>query len=979
MTTERMQFDFVSRGAREVQRDIERIGDQAQETSSDMEDTGKRGGSAFEGLKGGIGKAGGALAALGIGIASVSAAISKGLDAEEATAKMQAQLGLTKTEAKRIGGDAGKIYSQAYGESMDEVKQSITSVIRNMDGMKTASSADLQSTTKRAMDLASVMGEDVGPITVAVGQMMKTGLAKNSKEAFDILTVGAQQGANKADDLLDTMNEYGTQFRKVGIDGKTAMGLISQGLKAGARDADIVADAIKEFSIRAIDGSDSTADGFKQLGLDAQKMSQMIARGGPTASKGLDMVLDRIRKVKDPVKQAAIATELFGTQSEDLGKALFALDPSSAVKGLGQLAGATDRAGVALGDTAKARITAFKRTLEVGVTNFIGAKVLPAFTKLGDAIQGWAKSKDGQKTLTSLRNGLKQVGDWIRTKMIPALRDMGDWFRKKIWPTIERFNKEVLKELISQLKGIGKELTKSSIDWRGIAKVIGKVAEITYKALAPALTFLWKVVLKTLGLWVRLSIKSYELLYKAFMAGVNVVRKHGPTWLDWAKKVGRAVGAMKDVAVKAFIAVTKIWLTTVSALVTGAAKAFGWVPGLGGKLKKARDAVNAFKDAVNRDINRITAGKTVSIRVKALAGGVVDAGSAAARSAFGRATGGPIFGPGGPTSDDVPIWASAGEHMWTASEVQAVGGHEKMMRLRGLAKKGMLRYAQGGPIGMDVRASVSSPTPVFNRIFDGIGAILVRFATKMASMFGGATAVVRAARAMIGYPYSWGGGGKGGPSFGIGRGAGTYGFDCSGLTEYAWWKGAKVGIGGVTNPQWANSRPISGPRPGALAFPSGPSVHVMLGSDKPGYVIQAPFTGSYVQEVPRSSGNWRWPVGAKMYAGGAVKRAGDAYTQGLATMSEAKMARALGVAGRASGGSVLRDVPYLVGERGAEVFAPRTGGSVHRSGSNVVYQTNHFTIQATPGTDRVKLAREINDLLIEFKRKGGKVVTGNSP
>jgi len=977
VTTERMQFDFVSRGAREVQRDIERIGDQAQETSSDMEDTGKRGGSAFEGLKGGIGKATGALAALGIGIASVSAAISKGLDAEEATAKMQAQLGLTKVEAKRIGGDAGKIYSQAYGESMDEVKQSITSVIRNMDGMRTASSADLQSTTKRAMDLATVMGEDVGPVTVAVSQMMKTGLAKNSKEAFDILTVGAQQGANKAEDLLDTVNEYGTQFRKVGLDGKTAMGLISQGLKAGARDADIVADAIKEFSIRAIDGSDSTADGFKQLGLDAQKMSQMIARGGPTASKGLDMVLDRIRAVKDPVKQAAIATELFGTQSEDLGKALFALDPSSAVKGLGQLAGATDRAGAALGDTAKARITAFKRTLEVGVTNFIGAKVLPAFSKLGDAINNWAKSKDGQKTLTSLRNGLKAVGDWIRTKMIPALRDMGDWFRKKIWPIIERFNKEILKELVSQLKGIGKELTKSSIDWRGIAKVIGKVAEVIYKYLAPAMTVIWKVVLKAVGLWIRLTIKSWELMYKAFMVGVNVVRKGGPAWLDWARKIGKATGAMKDVAVKSFIGITKIWLNTVSALVTGAAKAFGWVPGLGPKLKRARDAVNAFKDSVNREISRITAGKTVSIRVKALAGGVVDAGSAAARNAF--AFGGPISGPGGPTSDDVPIWASAGEHMWTAAEVKAVGGHGKMMQLRSLAKQGMLRYAQGGPIGMDVRANVTSPHGVFNQIFDKIGAILVRFATKMASMFGGATAVVRAARSMIGYPYSWGGGGKGGPSYGIVHGAGTFGFDCSGLTEYAWWKGAKVGIGGTTDPQWANSRPISGPRPGALAFPSGPSVHVMLGSDKPGYVIQAPFTGSYVQEVPRSSGNWRWPIGAKMYAGGAVKRAGDAYTQGLATMSEAKMARALGVAGRASGGSVLRDVPYLVGERGAEVFAPRAGGSVHRAGANVVYQTNHFVIQATPGTDRVKLGREINDLLTELKNKGGRVVTGNSP
>ncbi|MFE2994078.1 transglycosylase SLT domain-containing protein [Nocardia sp. NPDC059246] len=47
-----------------------------------------------------------------------------------------------------------------------------------------------------------------------------------------------------------------------------------------------------------------------------------------------------------------------------------------------------------------------------------------------------------------------------------------------------------------------------------------------------------------------------------------------------------------------------------------------------------------------------------------------------------RATGGPIYGPGGPTEDKVPVMASAGEHMWTAAEVQAAGGHQAMYRMR---------------------------------------------------------------------------------------------------------------------------------------------------------------------------------------------------------------------------------------------------------------------------------------------------------
>lgn len=311
-------------------------------------------------------------AAAGAGFA---ASVTSAIQLDSARGKLQAQLGLTQDESKRIGGVAGKLYASAYGESMEEVQTAVTAVIQNMKGMKTASSAVLKETTARALDVATVMNEDVGKVTSAVAQMMKTGLAKNSQEAFDILTRGAQTGANKAEDLLDTINEYGTQFRKLGLDGQTAMGLIQQGLQGGARDADIVADAVKEFSIRAIDGSKSSIAGFKDLGLNASQMAAQIAAGGPKASAALDMVLDRLRGVKDPVKQAAVATQLFGTQAEDLGAALFKLDPSAAVSSLGQVTGAADKAGAALGGTTQARFTAFTRTLQQNVTGALGATV----------------------------------------------------------------------------------------------------------------------------------------------------------------------------------------------------------------------------------------------------------------------------------------------------------------------------------------------------------------------------------------------------------------------------------------------------------------------------------------------------------------------------------------------------------------------------------------------------------------------------
>ncbi len=51
--------------------------------------------------------------------------------------------------------------------------------------------------------------------------------------------------------------------------------------------------------------------------------------------------------------------------------------------------------------------------------------------------------------------------------------------------------------------------------------------------------------------------------------------------------------------------------------------------------------------------------------------------------------------------------------------------------------------------------------------------------------------VIRRGGAQLGVPYSWGGGSLTGPSKGIGDGAGTVGFDCSGLMRYAF---AGVGV-----------------------------------------------------------------------------------------------------------------------------------------------------------------------------------------
>jgi hypothetical protein len=119
---------------------------------------------------------------------------------------------------------------------------------------------------------------------------------------------------------------------------------------------------------------------------------------------------------------------------------------------------------------------------------------------------------------------------------------------------------------------------------------------------------------------------------------------------------------------------------------------------------------------------------------------------------------------------------------------------------------------------------------------------------------GGSQAAVNAARSMIGWPYSWGGGDLSGPTYGIGRGAGTKGFDCSGLMEYAWGKasGGKS-IGGVTYEQRARMRTIANPVPGAVGQPHAGHTYMYSGN---GRIIEAAYTGTNVREVPMRTTPW---------------------------------------------------------------------------------------------------------------------------
>lgn len=377
------------------------------ETKEGMDSAAEGGSKAGKAISAGMVAAAAAIAGVGIAAAALSDQIFKAMDIEAANDKLAAQLGLTAQQSEAYGRTAGSLYSQAYGDSLDDVNEALRYVTQNIGDLMGNSEGALEGVTARAMDLAATFDVDVAESTRAVGVLLKNGLAKDAEEAFDIITVGFQNGANAGDDLTDTINEYSPLFNKLGLSGAQAMGMISQSMKAGARDSDFAADAIKEFSIRAIDGSKTTVEAFQALGMNADKMRATFAKGGPESAAALDQVMDKLRGMKDPAAQAEVAVKLFGTKAEDLRHTLLAMDPSAAVGALGEVEGAAARMSATLADNAKTKLESFKRTIETNVSNFIGQEVLPKVVALAE---------QAAPKLTEFAGKAQEAFNWAKDK-----------------------------------------------------------------------------------------------------------------------------------------------------------------------------------------------------------------------------------------------------------------------------------------------------------------------------------------------------------------------------------------------------------------------------------------------------------------------------------------------------------------------------------------------------------------------------------
>lgn len=312
-----------------------------------------------------------AIAAAGIG-----GAIDLGmqaLDNMNVESRLAAKLGATGGLAEEYGDMAGGLYRDAVASSMEEAADAVSVVASSFVVAGSEGEKSVDQIAESALNFSKVFGTDVAESVNTASLLVTNGLAKDSTEAFDLMTTAFQRVPEAMQgELPEILQEYGTNFRALGFDGDEAFNLLVSAAGKGKFALDKTGDALKEFSIRGSDMSKSSTDVFKSIGLDAEDMANMIAMGGRDAQIALQDTAKGLLEIEMPADRANAAIALFGAPLEDMSVdqiPLFLESLTGAEDQMAGFAGSSEQMGETLNSGPGYALEQFKNTITGGLTD----------------------------------------------------------------------------------------------------------------------------------------------------------------------------------------------------------------------------------------------------------------------------------------------------------------------------------------------------------------------------------------------------------------------------------------------------------------------------------------------------------------------------------------------------------------------------------------------------------------------------------
>lgn len=291
-------------------------------------------------------------------------------------------------------------------------------------------------------------------------------------------------------------------------------------------------------------------------------------------------------------------------------------------------------------------------------TGWLATTGVPALMKFGGAVKTWLED-----TWKKAQPAVNQALTFIRTQLIPDIGKIASFITHSVIPAV--------KKLWDNFGGLA--LGGLAIAWRAFQWGIDNLPKVgrVIKGVVDYLVSI-KETLKTIGVgigaaWIAMRAWAGLSGIWAVMRSVYAAWKLATaeqTTMQWllnlamdANPIGIIIGLIAAVTattiylwntsagfrnfmIEALKVLANVFLSWAGTVVNGAAWAFGWIPGLGDKLRTASGWFNQFSKDVNSDLNSLT-DRTVTVTgqfqfANSPSFGKPTAGQAMVNSLFGK-------------------------------------------------------------------------------------------------------------------------------------------------------------------------------------------------------------------------------------------------------------------------------------------------------------------------------------------------------
>lgn len=264
-------------------------------------------------------------------------------------------------------------------------------------------------------------------------------------------------------------------------------------------------------------------------------------------------------------------------------------------------------------DDVKAKIGRGLLPVVTNVVTVLNEKVIPAVSTFFNALTG--KSEIGEfsggmgkvnDAGVKMGEAIRKVGAWIKTDFLPVVKSIASWLKDKAWPAVRDFAKGLWTALQPAIKQIGKTVKEDLVP--AIKGLIGKFKEV-WPNIKRVIDILREVAQVILTKVVPVVISLYGK-YLSKLIGV---------FGDVIVIVGKVIGAFAKVITTGVRPLVGAILGMVGTIISAAAKAFGWVPGLGDKLEAADRNFRQFRSSVDRQLRGLEGPHLIKVDVAAAA------------------------------------------------------------------------------------------------------------------------------------------------------------------------------------------------------------------------------------------------------------------------------------------------------------------------------------------------------------------------